>query len=1294
MLEDGYFVCVKKAGLKQTEILTALLADGACFEGDVGKLSCLHGATMPIEIPASPIFMAQDRDGFLITPGGWMPFCPVLYGAEGILPKQRELLTMGGLNKSSSVLSTAEIVASARAAHLITRMAKGKRWTHLSGVKPTSQLSVADVDALFAIFPHVSGDKREEYVIYMINTLHGAASAALGEIRTSTEKKLSLNLMQTVTPHCENVDTEALLAVLVPYYSEHSIGGDSGLVRKGYAENLGDLSASSLSTFGDLGERKPVPDIQFMVHSCASDVFKMFPGGIDGVDNGTKMLELYRALALGVSGDKTTSRGNMEAHKYNMMPLDDPNEISKPGIDLATFICLATLYSARVLGGAQLRECEPRHMHILNMLERMRSLRDEKTRDGECDDDVMKWWLRVLIDDMHAATLFTYMDTGSAIHRMDYDNLAVGKPAERKGILQLALKTYQRPLITMPDASALTRLWVATGGDFIMYAGMVRAMERDVWRSRSDDAVVVGQVADIAQQCTCEIQSLCIHRIVADWYNFTKVDRPGKINVSTSMKRISSASHGIQRRPNLKRTANGMMKEPARMPHDSMFTGTLRCPSASDIVCSPIGNTALNFQESGTPVMYEHEKGKDVSADAPPKKNNRKIISCVINSVMKTVSMGIEKENVELYEQGMGAGAIGTKMTMAGMARDKINILMFGTSPHVAFSDDGTASWNPGTRQPIYTSGIGKGRPRVALQAEVSDVTKGAAEALMGKVTTFMCTVRGEYLDVKKKLPHPITIDSTWRNFLRCGPNLNQYDAMNAPLMAATMVNIFRPVITVQKAEGSLFPQTGFLKSFPYFDRSKLDNVFGNGSKVRYGMDGTFFTPQNNKISLFTHSITTPPTCVPCFWKDALSARLSINTCYIKGMCKGKDVPFRSKYRVDVEPPQTQQSTLNAEQAVGDPSLQQGKHGGGCEVDEDVALASMRRVISAPFVFETDDDDDTAYEFALHEIEAVFPSILKSTTTLWMEGKVLGGIWDILGKNGMAATVVSRVRAVLASYPKWRYVCKVLDVLYSMYAPTEFFIPGKDKGLGMFKYLLAYMTACRVFSAQTFHTKPTYTMCGFVGPCIPKVGRTMNYVLNYDMLAAQDAPYVTTAMDYSLYGGNVGNKIFGGPCMVKAATTQSGILRTMSNEVFANKFTAPYFVMVTPCVPFPDRNKECDRGVAMLSDMSFEEIMSRMESDKMSNIIARACGYDTVHAAAAAEESELVSKLSCLSITPDEATIIARLLQSKVADGVSDFTTDEGIQMTWDDNVELSADEGNQGVDMLVDADDMINSYK
>ena len=105
ILEDGYFVCVKKANLKEPEILTALLADGACFEGDMGKLSCLYGLTVPNEIPRTPAFIAYDGDGYTMTPGGWMPFCPLLFGAEGLIPSTRELLKTGGMPASYRTLT-------------------------------------------------------------------------------------------------------------------------------------------------------------------------------------------------------------------------------------------------------------------------------------------------------------------------------------------------------------------------------------------------------------------------------------------------------------------------------------------------------------------------------------------------------------------------------------------------------------------------------------------------------------------------------------------------------------------------------------------------------------------------------------------------------------------------------------------------------------------------------------------------------------------------------------------------------------------------------------------------------------------------------------------------------------------------------------------------------------------------------------------------------------------------------------------------------------------------------------
>jgi hypothetical protein len=1258
MLEDGYFVCVKKAGLKQTEILTALLADGACFEGDVGKLSCLHGATMPIEIPASPAFIAKDGDDFVITPGAWMPFCPVLYGAEGLLPNQRELLVMGGLDRSSPILSTDAIVQCAKEAHSVISRTKGKRWSHTSGVLPVSGLSDVDVNALFDIFPnHVPERERHEYVIYMINTIHGAASAALDEIMFSpnTKRSLTLSLMETVTPHCQNVKQDALQAVFVPYYSKYSPGCATELRDKAYVEKLKNLPVHMTSLFADLGERKPVPAIPFISQTCAADVYKMFPGGIDTVDSGSHMLELCRALALGVPGKTTTATGTMDPGVFKVDAQQDPHEISKPCLDIATFICLATLYTARATTGEQLRECEPRNLHILNILERMRKL---SLADREQDESKTMWRLRQLIDDAHAATTFMYMDTGAAIHRLDYDIVTVGKPDDRKTLSAHVDKTYLRPLVTMPDASPLVRLWVAVGGDFVLYAALVRAMERDVWRSR-DEGSAVATNHPMATQCSCETPTTCIHHVVFEWCRFTtNIHIPGK--VATTMSGIASATDGIKKRRGRKRTAAGDAKDPEKVTHDSMFTGTLRCSLASDIMCSPVGNSTLEEQGATPPAMYQSEQGPD----RKEQKEKYRPVSAIINSIVKNASIGAEEENAALYERGMAAGATARRTTMAGMGQEKLHAMMFGTSPHVAF-ENGKARWSPGTRKPIYGT-TADGRWCVALRAEVFAVAKGAMEPWLDRVTQIISTARKECNDIKEGSTRPLAVQPMWKNMLRCDPNIDQYDGINAPLMVATMINILRPVVCALMATGIHFPQNGFSKDFPYYDRTKMHDVYGDGGSVNYCMDGKF-PAQSSLVEVLVHSTTNTTVREPCKWAGKVNERMTISAVRMKGICKGKDVDYSKKQPTTNQPPS---GSSIGETALPHQQLRTGDNY-NTNTDEGSDAKRLMRILSAPFVFETDETDDTAYACAFQELESVVPTTERFATSIWMEGRVIGTLLDIL-ENGSDMNIMQRhAHAALLCSPKWRYVCKLLDVMHSMYAPSGMFIPGNDQGLSIFKYMLAYMPVCCAFNAKTRHSKPTYTMCGFVGPCMKRYGRRTNCVLIYDVMFAQDAPYVNTAIDCKLYRSSISQKIFGGAYMTKSTVGQSGILRVAPPPVMSDKFTAPHFILFTPCVPFPDIDNE-DKKVKMLGLMSFEEIVTHMESEKMANIISVAAGYDNICAAANEELSQLADRLSdVLSVSGNEANTTARLLKSMAAVSLEERTTDDGIEMTWDD-VELT----------------------
>ena len=1270
-MEDGYFVCVKKAALKQPEILTALLADCASFQGDVGKLSFLPGVTVPNEIPTSPAFIAKDGKDFTMTPGGWMPFCPVLYGATGLLPDQQKLLNIGGMFESYTTLTTDEILESATIAHSLISDDKGKRWSHLSRISTTNQLSKEDENALFAIFPHVEENKHHEYVIYMINTLHGAASAALNEILIATKKTLTLNLMENVLPYCENVDPDGLQAVLVPYYSEYGVAGSTSLSNKTYCNLLGDLSEQSLSTFSDLGDPIQGPKIPFVANTCASDVYKMFPGGIHGVDNGQDILELCRALVLGVPGRETTASGEMEAERFNMKSPEDPNEISRPGIDVSTFICLATLYTARMPEEEDMLGSAPRHAHILNMLERMRTLREERSADSQ-DDDKILWWLMKLIDDVHASILYTYMDTAAAIHRLDYENLVLGKYNEIKGLQSFVDKTYQRPLVTMPNADPLVRLWVAVGGDFVMYAALVQAMERDVWRFKADTELHIETSMTTPLSCLCTNQTSCIHRMVKDWCGYTQVDKPEQGNKCTKRPSASTSHKGLLMRLRRKRKADGAAKTIDKMPHDSLFLGTLRCASSYDISFSPVGNTNLKPQDGA---MYKTEKN-----DSTEQFKNHRSLSVIINGILKEVSLGMEEENESLYQNGIPAGDIAMKTSMAKMGDEKRNNLLLGTSPHVLF-ENGKGSWELGKQAPIYRT-LDSGKRYASLKLEVVEVTKTAANALLDKIISAMRLIHKRCAEVKNKAQTPLGTDQMWKPMLRGDPNLNQYDAMHAPLLAATMTNILRPVVTALRAKGMLFQSTScFMRDFPYYDRTKLDDVFGDGGSVQYGMNGKFLA-NKPQISVFTHS--KPPTCIPCLWKGTGNQRMAIDTCRVKGVCKGKDVanPWckKNSNQKSFEPAEhTQSQNIQATD--------------GLMVNEDSTVRSQRQLLAKPFLFEIEEDGELAYMEGLQGMEDVALWKEGPQPSSWMEGVVLGAILDVLNKCPDLTKVLAIVWKTLGELSKWRYVCKALDFLASVYSPSRFFIPGNDQGLSVFKYLLVHLNVCRSFNLETFYSKPIYTACGFLGPCT-KTGRPMNFVFNYDLLSAYDAPYVTLPMDYKLYGNLLKSKVFGGPCITKAVVTQSGILSSMPSSMFSNKTTVPYFILITPCVPFRERNSE-DKTLAMLTALSFEQILSRLHSEKMANVVARACGYDNLQCAASAESSELTKKLSCLSISTKEAKHITELLKDMVNTSVEESITEDGILMSWDENYELSEVGPNEDTSMHhANVDDLISNYK
>lgn len=474
-----------------------------------------------------------------------------------------------------------------------------------------------------------------------------------------------------------------------------------------------------------------------------------------------------------------------------------------------------------------------------------------------------------------------------------------------------------------------------------------------------------------------------------------------------------------------------------------------------------------------------------------------------------------------------------------------------------------------------------------------------------------------------------------------------------------------------------LFPQAGFMKNFPYYDRTKLDDVFGEGGNVQYGMDGKFLSVQP-QIAVFTHSISNPPACVPCVWHGTFNQRMMINLLRVKGICKGKDVPQPWMHKGG--------STKRSPSADAESPQSQKKQADRVNVEEDSITRKQREILSKPFVFEQDDDDEMAYVDGLREMEGAIPWMNRQPSS-WIEGMVLKSILNLRKDYHDGHKVMLVARKALQDSAKFRYVSMVVDFLYSVYGPSGLAVTD----LSVCKYMLVYLMTCCTFNVDTFHSKPTYTACAFLGPCT-QIGRPMNYVVNYDMLFSQDAPYVTMPMDYTLYGSSIQSKVFGGPCITKALATQCGILQCMP-DIFVNKSKAPYFILMTPCVPFPERNSE-ERGVAMLAVLSFEEIVSRLHSEKMGNLIARACGYDNLRCLASAEPSEITTKLSCLSVSTTEAEIITQLLKDKVATSDGECTTEDGVLMTWDEDYQISEAEGNHEMGMSANVEDLINKYQ
>lgn len=1237
VLEDGYFVCVKKSVFQHPEILTALLADGASFEKDVGKISCLRGVTLPLEIPHSPNFITAGCDGFSTSPGKWMSSCPVLYGAQGLVDDQHSLT--GALEEY--LLSTDDIISSAKEAQTeIKNSGNNNRCTHISYIKPCLSLSEEDVDALFQLFPKIEKSERTNYVIYMINSMHGAASAGLGEVFASIDQTFTTDLMQTLIPHCHHIEDRRgvtdMKALLVPYYSKYGAAKGNFKDKKGWMDLIGSVAAQAISDFYSLGEIVTLPPITFMSEICASHVFQLFPGAMDGTTDRVLLLELYRAILLNTPGKATTSSETMEPRKYKLFV---HNDSSKQTIDLTNIISVATVYSAKPKQ-VSLPKYEPRFLHAQSILEQFQSRYDSS-------DSKIRLAMEI-VDTTRAYLPIMYMDPASAVHMIDYEHVNPHKTEERSTLKTYAEKTYWRPKQSIERADPLLRMWTASAGDIVLYTALIRQIEREYWACKDADVD-----NNTPQYCKCESENWCVHRLLTNWQAYSRMKNDANKEFTPGN---PSAAKGMQARSSIKRQADRTPKAPEKTPHDSMYMGTVRVTSSMDMYISPLGNAMLIPTDSAATRPYDADNDK---ADS----RNKKCVSAIVNRILKSISCGLEEDYTSDYEH-MAPSHAACKTTMANMSKKKLYNVLFATSPHVSLDQKENPVWNIGQRSPTYVTKRGAQNKKSAKH-EAKLVIKHAMDKLIGIIISILNAARTACMDIKKQSP-PLVMDTKWKSLLRCDPNINQYDCMTMPLFTATMVNILRPTVASQKMAGTLFHQAGLMQKFPFYERAKLRDVFEEGGTIQYGMAGDI-REVDAKMSLFVHSSLPRP--VPCTWGGSSSQHLFIDLFRIKATVKWDEKSSKAK---------TDATELNDEPDQA-------------EFAESV-VSNLKNLLSSDFVFETEDDDEMAYTHGLHDLLPTTKHLKpKSPVSAWLYSQLSSAIGKSVHYSD-AANVIREIAEISQSYPKWKYVCSVVDLMCHTYLPTDMFqgsIYMGCAGLPMIKYALVYASVMRAFNAQTFNSKPIYTMCGYLGKCVKNVGRKTHVIPNYDMLSSLDAPYITTPMDYTMYSNSSKNsqKIFGGPVMKRAGLRDTVLIRIQdTTKMFGNRFNAPYFVHITPCVYSPNTGDANTQGRTLLQDMSHGELIQQLISQptKFSPLVAVEAGYADLTEATNDSITNLAARIeSSLQMDSHEAEVIAKLMMPT--------TTETDPELTWsDDDVELCED---QHMPTSTGIDDFIDNY-
>lgn len=1197
LLADGYFVLAPKALFRDVDVQCALQTDFFHTVNDVGKMSALKGITLPVSLPRNP-YVFVDEEGMQgkgLVPTTWSPTCPILVGGKDLLP------LMDG-----SRLSDEEIIDTISKEMRSDQDRQLDRNPMCFSSNESHDVGDEFKDFLFGLFPDVSAEDRQHYMIYMINTLHGSMHVARGDIYVVKDKSPKEHvILESITRMVEDKEVHGR-ASFIPYYRKgRGIRGNCDInspralldnEKKRFQSMFNKAPIEVLTEIDDLFSDKiqTVPCNGVVQNLCASDVYKVFPRTLCSVDLDTpinRTLEDYMKLYESILLNQKLHDNMAVTHFGGSYAGVTGGQINKRNAEIVTLWCLGVLYTAIQDEEPELRDCEYR-------LLRMRDAIERKRRSGASVYDI--------VDDSHASIIFNFFDERHAVHMRDF-NINGTKVEDKPSICGLEKNMYVMPTpgnMTV-GMSIMGKIFAAVGFDTIAFAQIVRFLERDVLVRAADLRL-------FRKTCICDT-SLCVHRLFESFRQRNYI-----IGTAPVTTKVMSSSEGMQKRTSRKRKVGGtVVKNNKKEPHIGGFISTLRCTSSRNILVSPFGSAAVVCQKEQNQVEAVASNTPSL-ADGEQNNTYRKSVQSIVSSIIQKIHFGLEDDiqNASKHEKLL---------------------------QHVGVPDRVLAS----TMAPFSTKTLCSmlEMPDKLTQKKVRRCIKSYITSFTSKIQNAWNQACGEAARLKCEI-NSTDVDKSWTISVTADPHLDQYDCISYPLFARTMFHIILPLCTVHVGMGTFVP-TG---QFPRYDKTNALVVFG---EKKYRFDGTLDTTSNNIVHAGLETDATELTS----FNGPTQQSLAVTKCVCKSTSK-----FARK---SVNTGQQNESTANA--TTGEASALDATDENKFECilesialkraftfentgDEDTECKSMNDMDSNDILTENE------LLIFMKNNSGKIPSPLQQKC----RGLVIKGIIQAVNVDNCA--LAPYISSELDKHTMFKYTTSILDVLCKCYTPSSFNFSRDEAGLSLLKFYIAYVCFCRYFKVPiTSEREPTFTLCGFVGSCDRKTGERIKAMFyNYNQMQIVDAPLASFYTDYSMYPASFNSnehtsqkvksndKLHGGPIMKKCDSATSASIRAFCSNYY-NNFTkaweSPFFILMSPSVSTTTSYQVAASN--NLRDLSIDVLLDLLVSGKNWNVFAQSCNYETVKDCFEEQENVLCDKfITHLNMSDENAQLLARTAKS------------------------------------------------